>query len=376
VCVLALLAVGAFAAKGTYSGKDLEHVGDLEAYSFEEFVTDFEKTYESPEEYRIREEIFNANKATIMAHNSRKDSGYKMAINFLADRKPKELKRYRGHSKAKALSLRSEMTAALDFHADVAALPASVDWRTHNPPVVTPVKDQGSCGSCWAHAATEEIESFLALKTGKLVELSRQNILECSPNPNECGGTGGCEGATAEIGMGYVQAKGVATEAAYPYTAQDGTCNENIPKTATISGFVALPTNNYTALLTAIATAGPVAISVDASAWSFYSSGVFDGCSFSSVDIDHAVQLVGYGHDASVNMDYWIVRNSWSAGWGESGYIRLRKHSDGDLKKWCGIDYAPADGSGCANGPAQVVACGTCGIWFDNSLPLSASFVH
>jgi len=184
------------------------------------------------------------------------------------------------------------------------------------------------------------------------------------PNPDQCGGTGGCGGATAELGFAYVvSAHGMASEEAYPYTGSDGTCDESIPKSATITGWKVLPSNNYTAVVTAVATIAPLAITVSANTWFDYSSGVFTGCG-DDWDLDHAVQLVGYGHDNSAQLDYWIVRNSWSSGWGEDGYIRIQKHSDGG-QQWCGEDTSPGDGTGCQGGPSEVTVCGSCGLWYD-----------
>jgi cathepsin L len=98
---------------------------------------------------------------------------------------------------------------------------------------------------------------------------------------------------------------------------------------------------------------------------------VFTGCPKAPryVIIDHAVQLVGYGTDPQSKLDYWIVRNSWGGSWGEQGYIRMEKHSDGDMSKWCAKDNRPQDGSGCDGGPPEVTVCGSCGIWYDNSYP-------
>jgi len=189
-------------------------------------------------------------------------------------------------------------------------------------------------------------------------------MVSCTPNPQHCGGTGGCAGATSELGYQYVVDKSISSEKDYPYRAQTGRCDETKPKVVKASGFVKLPENNYTALVTAIATIGPMAVSVDAGPWMSYSSGVFSGCG-THVDINHAVQAVGYG--TAAGKDYWIVRNSWGAFWGESGYIRLLRHSDGDMSKWCNIDHNPADGTGCDGGPPQVTACGSCGIWYDTS---------
>jgi len=230
---------------------------------------------------------------------------------------------------------------------------------------VSPVKDQGQCGSCWSFAAAETIESMWAVQTGKLVELSEQNILDCTPNPHHCGGTGGCGGATAELGFDMVSKKGgISSEWVYPYTSYGGrdfTCQSKA-HFVKVASYVQLPSNKQDALLQAVATLGPIAISVDASAWSFYDSGVFDGCNQTQPDIDHAVQLVGYGTDPNLG-DYWLVRNSWSPNWGEKGYIRVKR----ETTPRCGIDITPSDGSGCDDGPPTITVCGTCGILFDSS---------
>jgi len=271
-----------------------------------------------------------------------------------------------------AKSMKATRTMATLPHVSLEDLPDSVDWRNNNPPVITDVKDQGGCGSCWAFATTEEIEGAVAMAGKGLLVLSPQNVVDCTPNPQQCGGTGGCGGATAELGMGYVRDFGISLDSVYPYTAQTGTCqNATMAKAATIKSFVKLPENNYTALMVAIATQGPIAISVAAGAWNSYGGGVFI-CDSTQVDIDHAVQLVGYGTDPDQG-PYWIVRNSWGGGWGESGYIRIQRHTDGDVSKWCEIDPTPSDGSGCQGGPSQVTVCGSCGIWYDSSYPLGGA---
>jgi len=109
---------------------------------------------------------------------------------------------------------------------------------------------------------------------------------------------------------------------------------------------------------------GPLAVNVDANTWSDYESGIFNGCDQVNPDINHVVQLVGYGNDPSFG-DYWLVRNSWTPVWGEQGYIRLARSSS----PVCGVDLYPQDGTGCINGPANVTVCGTCGILYDVSLP-------
>jgi len=128
---------------------------------------------------------------------------------------------------------------------------------------------------------------------------------------------------------------------------------------------VKLPSNKYNPIIAALATVGPLAINVDASAWSNYESGVFNGCNQTSPDINHVVQLVGYG-TTKEDGDFWIVRNSWNPTFGEEGYIRLPRSTNG----YCGIDTSPQDGTGCNGGPSSVEVCGPCGLWYDVSYPV------
>jgi len=304
--------------------------------------------------------------AKILKHNSDPTQTYKLGINKFADMTPAEFKAFRSYNLQMALTSKAK---AVPYTLEASRpLADNVDWRTQG--VVTPVKDQGQCGSCWAFATTEAVESALSIatKSAPLI-LSPQNVVSCTPNPNHCGGTGGCNGATAELGFDYVHAHGIATEQNWPYKAVTGTCNETAhTKVATISGYVKLPENQAQPLLDACATVGPIAISVDASTWSLYRSGIYNGCSTTSLDIDHAVVLVGYGTDSSSH-SYWLVRNSWGASWGESGYIRLYR---GPNEK-CAVDTTPSDGSGCDGGPTKITVCGTCGIWYDNSYPVGAT---
>jgi len=331
-------------------------------YSFEDYISEFRKTYIT-EEYSIRKEIFESRLKTIKDHN-KKNSNWKLGVNHMVDYTDAELKSMRGVKKQMIYhSRRAEAHVAAGPVLGNPSLPTSVDWRTKG--VVSPVKDQGRCGSCWSFASAETIESLYAIATGQLVELSEQNILDCTPNPQHCGGSGGCEGATAELAFDMVAKHGIASEWTYPYTSYGGKdfkCNPSPVTYATISSYVTLPANQQDPLMNAVATIGPIAISVDASSWSFYESGVFDGCNQTQPDIDHAVQLVGYGTDPKLG-DYWLVRNSWSPNWGETGYLRIRR----ETKPRCAVDITPADGTGCDGGPSQVTVCGTCGILYDSA---------
>jgi len=200
------------------------------------------------------------------------------------------------------------------------------------------------------------------------MELSEQQIASCTSNPKHCGGSGGCGGGTAQVAYdSIVQMGGIETEWTNPYISYEGkdfNCTFHKSRAAVrISGYTQLAHNEYAPLMEAVATKGPIAISVDASAWSFYESGIFDGCNQATPDVDHAVQLVGYGTENG--QDYWLVRNSWSPNWGEGGYIRLARSSA--LR--CGTDVTPEHGSGCDGGPSTVQTCGTCSILFDSVYP-------
>jgi len=264
------------------------------------------------------------------------------------------------------------------FTKSINELPRSVDWRDED--IMTAVKDQGYCGSCWAFASTEVIESHVALQTGLLYDLSVQQMTACAPNPNSCGGSGGCMGSTSELAFDYVAgSSGMVEEFQYGYTAyygSTGTCTmPSSNPVATISGYVKLPTNNYTALMNAVATVGPIAVSVDASSWGAYESGIYNGCNQKNPDIDHLVVLAGYGVDNSngaiPGQKYWLVRNSWSPAWGEKGYIRVARLDSED--EICGLDVTPQNGVACAGDTDPEKVCGTCGMIFDSAYPVGAA---
>ena len=334
-------------------------------YTFNDYLIDH-KIIVNQNEYASKKLVFEKELARVIEHNSKslpwKETVNQMSIStpvFGFDKNMKILSDYKKYQFAFELSIDS-----------VNKLPTSVDWREKG--VVSAVKDQGYCGSCWAFASTAVIESHVALETGKLFDLSPQQIASCSPNPKHCGGKGNCQGATAEIAFDYVaNSEGLLEEFQYSYSSFYGvesSCSipsAGIPK-AQITGYVKLPSNDYESLMNAVAKIGPIAISVDASSWHAYSSGIFNGCNQVNPDINHAVVLVGYGEENG--QKYWLVRNSWSASWGENGYIRLNR--DENL---CGTDLTPQDGSACDGETEPVQACGTCGILFDSAYPIGAS---
>jgi cathepsin L len=203
------------------------------------------------------------------------------------------------------------------------------------------------------------------MATGKLLKLAPQTYVNCVKNPHGCGGTGGCEGATMELAFNLTAQTGIALESDLPYAGRDETC-KTYKAAVKVDGYVKNPTNDAKALETAVATKGPQAITVAAGSWQFYGGGVFHGCSkgFLGPDatLDHGVQLVGYTQDA------WIVRNSWGAGWGEKGYIRVSRANDDKTF----IDKKPSDGVACKPFPKTQTVGGECGILFDTSYPTGA----
>ncbi|EPY40149.1 cathepsin L [Angomonas deanei] len=252
-------------------------------------------------------------------------------------------------------------------------LPFEIDYRTQYPPILTNIKNQGNCGSCWAHSAVEAIESHWAIATGNLHVLSQQQLTSCTPNPDHCGGSGGCSGSVESLAFDYVkEAGGLVEEWLYPYTSyfgDSGTCKtiSTFDVVAKLSGFVDVPKDDQNALMDALAFKGPIAVSVDASHWSSYSGGIFDGCSYAkNITQNHAVQLVGYGHDVSLKKDYWIIRNSWGPLWGENGYMRLLKTD----KPECGWDTDTHSGAACDGDPDEEWVCGMCGILSGATYPV------
>ena len=335
----------------------------------------------SASEYARRAAIFETNVAAIAKHNANPHKSYTLAINKMTAMEPKEWSTKFGFDKKMLTHAEPNLQGALVDQGivirPVSELPASKDWRDDN--VVTAVKDQGHCGSCWAFSATGVLESHVALASGYLFDLSPQQLASCAENPQQCGGTGGCMGATYDVAFGYASGSGgLYQEFQYPYNSYYGSdyeCRVGSDDFATtepvagIKGYMTLHSNNYTELMNAVAFAGPVAIVVDASDWSGYEGGVFDGCNAESPDINHGVVLVGYG-ECEVHGKYWLIRNSWSPAWGEDGYIKLRR-DDGDEDN-CAIDSTPEDGTACAGDDTPVKVCGSCGVLFNSAIPVGA----
>jgi len=237
----------------------------------------------------------------------------------------KELKRKLGMSYP--VRSRPKRAAFVTETEQGSSLPAEVDWR--NEGWVTPVKNQGQCGSCWSFSATGALEGQNFNKTGVLVSLSEQNLIDCST------ANYGCNGGDIDYAFQYVEGNGgIDTETAYPYTGQQGSCHYNAANSAAgCSGWVDLPSGDEDALQQAVATVGPISVAIDASSIMFqlYHSGIYQNPFCSSTNLDHAVLVVGYG--TSNGQPYWLVKNSWGTSWGQQGYFMMARN-DGNM---CGI---------------------------------------
>jgi C1A family cysteine protease len=238
-------------------------------------------------------------------------------------------------------------------------LPKEVDWVKKG--AVTPVKNQGQCGSCWAFSTTGSADGRLFTTTGKLVSLSEQQLVDCSHNGNM-----GCHGGLMDNGFKYIENNGLCTEDSYPYTAANGKCQADTCTTGVkqgqMSGFKDVERDDMQALMEAVSE-GPVSIAIEADhqAFQFYKGGVLTkSC---GTMLDHGVLVVGYGSDDDI--DFWRVKNSWGPSWGEKGYIRVSRANDDKTF----VDKHPADGVACKPVPKTQTVGGECGILFDNSYP-------
>ena len=306
-------------------------------YSFNSWAKFHGKQYPGATERDYRISVFDANVKKIYEHNTHSNT-WTMEINKFADLTATEFKRLYTRPYTRVNNTLWIPPAS--------ALPASVDWTTEG--AVTPVKDQGQCGSCWAFSATGAMEgawalfganalkSANALKNKVLYNLSEQELVDCSvPEGNQ-----GCNGGLMDQAFQYVVKNGLGTDASYPYTATGPNACKNVSSVVTLSGFKDVPQNSEVALMTAVVQQ-PVSVAVEAdqSSFQFYSGGVMS--STCGTSLDHGVLLVGYG-TSSTGQDYYKVKNSWGADWGEKGYILLGRGAKFGQSGQCGIQMDPS----------------------------------
>jgi cathepsin L len=293
----------------------------------------FNKQYSNIEE-NVRRAIWESNLKIVQAHNLEADLGvhtYWLGMNAYADMTNAEFNQVMNGFNATRQAPRSQNRRTFTFDPTL-QLPDTVDWRKEG--YVTPVKDQGQCGSCWAFSATGSLEGQHFAKTKSLVSLSEQNLVDCSRKQ----GNMGCNGGLMDYAFEYIKVNnGIDTEPSYPYQAADHPCRFKAADVgATDTGFTDIKSKDEDALKQAVADIGPISVAIDASHASFqlYKSGIYNEIFCSQTRLDHGVLAVGYGTDS--NKDYWLVKNSWGEGWGNKGYIQMSRNK----RNQCGIATA------------------------------------
>ncbi|XP_036393805.1 cathepsin L1-like [Megalops cyprinoides] len=295
------------------------------------------KTYTEDSEGH-RRMIWEENHRFIQQHNLEEAQGkhsYKLGMNHFGDLTQKEFQKM-----MLDFNLASMADTSLPvWNGSVLQAPTEVDWSKKG--YVTPVKNQGRCGSCWAFSSTGALEGQVFKKTGKLISLSEQHLVDCSRKY----GNHGCNGGLMDRAYKYIKDNGgIASEEGYPYKAKDESCKaQNAEKVATCTGYTKLRRGDEGSLRDAVASIGPVAVALNAGlrSFQFYKSGIYYDRRCSR-RINHAVLAVGYGeslYETNKNdltrraTKFWLLKNSWGTGWGNQGYMRLAR----DKRNLCGI---------------------------------------
>jgi len=283
------------------------------------------RLYSSQSEDSFRLGIFANNYHKVNAHNA-KGLSWTEGLNMFADLTAEEFARgYLGFKPKEAVDLDSLVYADETVPEDI---PTSIDWEQLG--AVTQVKNQGSCGSCWAFSATAALEGARSLKHGKLSEdLSVQQLVDCEHYNQDAG----CGGGLPEDAYTWLKDYGIDKESDYPYTGSNGTCHQtDFTPLEKVTSFVQVPKADSEAMKAELAN-GPLSIGINGMPIQFYMSGVFDPFSFlCPASLDHGVLLVGYGVASASSWIFWTedkpfwrIKNSWGSGWGENGYFRLKR---------------------------------------------------
>ncbi|XP_015248672.1 PREDICTED: cathepsin L1-like isoform X1 [Cyprinodon variegatus] len=292
----------------------------------------YNKTYDQKEEI-FRRMVWEKNLKKIQFHNLEHSMGkhsHRQGMNQFGDMTNEEfvqaMNSYQPQTEGK-------LKKSLFVKPNFLEVPNAVDWREKG--YVTHVKNQGHCGSCWAFGAIGSLEGQQFRKTGRLVSLSEQNLMDCSrPQGNR-----GCDGGWMDMAFQYVKSNGgLDSEESYPYVGKDQICQYD-PRynSVNVTGIIDISRGSERSLMEAVAAVGPVSVTIDASqsSFQFYQSGIYYEKLCSTSKHNHGVVVVGYGfqktHDSVEN--YWIVKNSWGSRWGNNGYIYMAK----DKKNNCGI---------------------------------------
>jgi len=302
---------------------------------FSKFQSLYNKGYHNFKEFEYRFEIFRTNLYNILRHNENTSHTWKMGINQFSDLTPEEFRemRFNGLKKSQK-KLFSKQFSCLAFSGTNKTIPESVDWRSK---AVTPVKDQGQCGSCWAFSSTGAMEGAWAIAKGQLISLSEQQLMDCSRKL----GNQGCEGGDMDPSFQYaIQSGGMCAETEYKYKEMDSNKCKNCTIVAKFTNCGDVAPNNQIALKEAVSN-GPVSVAIEAdtNVFQFYSSGVITDKDCGT-KLDHGVLAVGYGEENGNK--YWLVKNSWSDSWGDSGYVKIGRSESTNDAGICGIAMDPS----------------------------------
>jgi len=283
--------------------------------AFTNWISENDKQYDH-EEFFSRFNTFRANLDWIN-HSNTQNKTYTVVMNKFGDMSTEEFGRTMCGYKP---TLRVSARFAGDVEAESNDEP-SLDWIAKG--AVTPVKDQGQCGSCWAFSATGAIEGGVFVAGRGLTSVAEQQLVDCSGST----GNQGCNGGLMDYAFDYViKNGGIGSEASYKYTARDGTCKK-VPSVSTIQSYTDVPASDEAALMDAV-LGRPVAIAIEAdqSCFQFYHAGVLNDPSCGT-NLDHGVLLVGFATDLpkpqGSGLQYWVVKNSWGTSWGAAGYIKF-----------------------------------------------------
>jgi C1A family cysteine protease len=298
-------------------------------YKFMAYIGKHNKSYATVAEYNFRLQQYAVRVAEHVRHNAEPGQTSTQGENFLTDRTDAEIKMMNG--------FKAPLGAAKNYTMfDESVIDAAgVDWRTKG--AVTPVKNQGQCGSCWAFSSTGALEGAHHLATGNLVSLSEANLVNCSTKNN------GCNGGLMDYAFEYAETNPIMTEKDWPDqpSKQFLGCYMHYKKSegvATVSSYADVTPNTPSQLKAALAT-GPVSVAIEADKAAFqqYTGGVITG-SACGTQLDHGVLAVGWGTDATAG-DYFIVKNSWGPSWGDEGYVKIGAGSGAGV---CGINSQPS----------------------------------
>mmetsp|Transcript_102337 Transcript_102337/g.289874 ORF Transcript_102337/g.289874 Transcript_102337/m.289874 type:complete len:445 (+) Transcript_102337:115-1449(+) len=388
--------------------------------TFDEYVEKYQRTYgRDSAEYRLRSELFRERQEAVRVHNCKAAAAngplWTERVNHMSDWTPEELTALRGHKSSRSSNAESitQFPSFLATRGNVfhdREMPAEFSWANLST-IAAPSEDQGDCGSCWAMASSQAMKARAEIK-GIPNLFSAEQLIACTQNPHKCGGTGGCDGATAELAFEYVLQKGLTSpdhfvslknRVSNPVQDPKGSCPGSLRSESEIAtrgvvamdgsevhlvgtsetelrgmaigmrGWTKLPENKEEPIMRSLMIDGPLYVAVAVGEhWHYYSGGVMtqEGCDPRNV-INHAVTLYAWGVKEKTRIGpvkYWAIKNSWGPAWGEKGTVRL--HRRDDEEKQCGWDINPQEGNGCEGGPKKVWVCGVCGILYDAVLPM------